>query len=156
MSVAYDQGAMPLSASTTVTSAFPICPTTAADDDEFYATAVSGYVLKYEPSMSNNELNAPRFKPRVRRRSQRRVTFRPNSVFVPFLISLLLLQLSSCIFKVYAVEDDQYTDNNNGYFNAADGDEASADNSYANFYDEYGNKLSYDGMSMMPISCIPL
>jgi hypothetical protein len=147
---------MPLSASTAVSSALPICPTTVADDDELYATAVSGYVINYKPSMSNSKLNALRVKPRVRRRSQRRVTFRPTGVFVPFLISLLLLQLFSSIFKVYAVDDDQYTDNNNGYFNAADGDEASADNSYANFYDEYGNKLSYDGMSMMPISCIPL
>jgi hypothetical protein len=152
---------MPLSASSVI-STRPICPTTTSEDGTMFPTIFSRSAPKFQlkrlPSTNNiyYDLKSRRSTHGVRRYNKRRVKTHFNRTFVPLLVFLPLLLLLHSAVMVHASEDDQYTDNNNGYFDATDGSDASGENKFTNFYDEYGNKLSYDGMSMMPISCIPL
>lgn len=133
----------------------PICPTKTDAAAIFPANSFNSYPPKCRNSpisKSADEYAAlPRRSAHKRCKRKRLATC---ATLVPLLLWMILI-VSPFLVTAVNANDDQY-DNGNGYFDASDGTDVSGSNKYTEFYGSNGQKLTYDGISVMPVSCIHL
>ena len=139
----------------TIALSEPICPTKSDAVAIFPANSFNSYppkCLNAPISKSANENAAlPRRSTRKRCKRKRLAT---STTLVPLLLWMILI-VSPILVTAANANDDQYQ-NSNGYFDASDGTEVSGNNKYTEFYGSNGQKLTYDSISVMPVSCIHL